>query len=207
MTLQSTLVAQFRRPSGPLGLLAGIVMAHRPSNRRRNLWMIDLVGLKGGETGLELGCGPGLAVEAALGAGAAHVLALDHSAEMIRQASSRNRDAVRAGRADFRVGGLDVLAAGDLPVDAAWMANVAQFLPDRVGAFRRIAGHLKPDGRLAVTHQPRHRGASAADAERFAAKIESEMTAAGFVRSERHSLTLVPVPAVCIIGSAAVGVA
>lgn len=205
MSLQSTLVAQFRRPSGPLGLLAGVVMAHRPSNRRRNAWTIELLGLEGGETGLELGCGPGLGVEAALLAGAAHVLALDHSAEMIRQASLRNRGAMRAGRADFRVGGLETLADDDRPVDAAWMANVAQFLPDRVGAFRRIANCLKVDGRLAVTHQPRHRGATAVDAERFAANIASDMTTAGFARTERHTLPLLPVPAVCVIGSSAEG--
>lgn len=207
MSMQSTLVAQFRQPSGPLGLLAGIVMAHRPSNRRRNLWTIDLLDLREGETGLELGCGPGLAVEVALGAGAAHVLALDHSGEMIRQASSRNRAAVQVGRADFRVGGLDALAAGDLPVDAAWMANVAQFLPDRVAAFRRIADHLKPGGRLAVTYQPRHRGASAADAERFAAGVGLAMEASGFVRRERHSLALSPVPAICVVGWVAKDVA
>jgi SAM-dependent methyltransferase len=203
MSLQSTLVAQFRRPSGALGLLAGAVMAHRPSNRRRNVWTIELLQLRGGEAGLELGCGPGLAVEAALRAGAAHVLALDHSAAMIRQASSRNRGAVRAGRADFRIGGLEVLAADDRPVDAAWMVNVAQFLADRVGAFRRIADCLNPGGRLAVTHQPRHSGASAADAERFAADIIADMTAAGFIRTERYRLPLAPVTATCVVGSSA----
>lgn len=201
MSLHPTLVAQFRRPSGPLGLLAGFVMAHRPSNRHRNVWTIEVLRLKGGETGLELGCGPGLAVEAALRAGAAHVLALDHSAAMIRQASSRNHSAVRAGRVDFRIGGLEALAADDRPVDAAWMVNVAQFLADRVGAFRRIVDCLSPGGRLAVTHQPRHSGATAADAERFAEDIVSDMTAAGIIRTERHILPLAPVPAICVVGS------
>lgn len=89
-----------------------------------------------------------------------------------------------------------------LSMPRGWRMS-AQFLPDRVAAFRRIAGQLKPNGRLAVTHQPRHRGASAADAERFAGTIASEMSEAGFVRSEKHCLPLVPVPAICIIGSAA----
>ena len=34
---------QFERPHGALGALAGFVMSHRPSNRERNRWTVDLI--------------------------------------------------------------------------------------------------------------------------------------------------------------------
>jgi len=44
MTLINKVYAQFRRPSGFLGRLAGWIMANRPSNIERNRWTVDLLG-------------------------------------------------------------------------------------------------------------------------------------------------------------------
>lgn len=194
------ILAQFRRPSGPLGMLAGFIMANRASNRRRNAWTVEMLAPGAGERMLELGCGPGLAVRAALDRGARFVLAFDHSPEMIRQAGLRCRDDVAAGRAAFRLGSLDRLRPEDGPFDAALMVNVAQFLPNRAEAFARIARALRPGGRLAVTHQPRQPGATAADAGAFAAKIRQDLSDAGFGDIAEHTLPLKPVPAVCVVG-------
>lgn len=38
-----TLYRQFERPHGAMGALAGFVMSHRPSNRERNRWTVDLI--------------------------------------------------------------------------------------------------------------------------------------------------------------------
>ncbi len=194
MTLTQFIVGQFRRPAGPLGRVVGFILANRPSNRKRNAWTIELLGLEPGERVLELGCGPGVAIELALAKGA-RVLALDHSAVMVREARRRC-----GARAELRLGGIEALTPADGPFDAAFMINVAQFLPDRAAAFAAIARALRPDGRLAVTHQPRHRGASAADAERFAATLRADMAAAGFRTTAVHTLPLAPVPAVSVIG-------
>ena len=37
--------AQFGRPTERLGLIAGLIMAHRSSNRRRNAWAVSLLEL------------------------------------------------------------------------------------------------------------------------------------------------------------------
>lgn len=201
MSARAALVAQFRRPHGPFGRLAGLVMATRPSNRRRNTWTVELLMPLDGARVLELGCGPGLAVAAAMAANAGHVLALDHSPEMVGQAWRRNRQAIAAGRAEVRLGGVEALRPDDGPFDAAIMVNVAQFLPDRMAAFDMIGEGLAPGGRLAVTHMPRNQRATAADADDFAALIAAEMDAADYrdIRTER--LPLEPVPAVAVIGT------
>ena len=35
--------AKFGRPTGLWGSAAGLLMAHRPSNRRRNAWAVSLL--------------------------------------------------------------------------------------------------------------------------------------------------------------------
>ena len=46
MALRETIVGQFKRPHGMLGRLAGWIMASRPSNIRRNLWTVEMLGVR-----------------------------------------------------------------------------------------------------------------------------------------------------------------
>ncbi len=43
MSLRSTIVCQFGKPSGLLGKLAGFIMSHRQSNIERIEWAISLL--------------------------------------------------------------------------------------------------------------------------------------------------------------------
>ena len=43
--LVAAIVRQFGHPRGAAGTAAGLVMAHRPSNRRRNHWVASLLWL------------------------------------------------------------------------------------------------------------------------------------------------------------------
>ena len=64
MNLQNVIVAQFQQPRGLLGQIAGWIMDHRPSNRDRNHWTVKLLHIQPQDQILEIGCGPGLALEA-----------------------------------------------------------------------------------------------------------------------------------------------
>src|SRR5436305_14483010 len=86
---------QFGRPDGPVGSLAGAVMA--VENRGVNLLVVEALGLRDEDRVLELGCGPGVALRAAANR-AGFVAGADPSPVMARQARRRNRRAVRAGR-------------------------------------------------------------------------------------------------------------
>ena len=145
MSLRKTIVGQFKNPHGWLGSIAGWIMANRRSNRQRNLWTVDLLQLKPDDRIIEIGCGPGLALEACLAqAAAGEVVGLDHSRTMLDQARVRNAGASRDGRLQLRLESLDELPPGLGPFDKLYSANVVQFLPDRAAAFRKIHALLNP---------------------------------------------------------------
>jgi SAM-dependent methyltransferase len=201
MTVRQAVVAQFRKPEGLLGHLAGAVMARRASNRARNDWTVDLLELAPGERVLEFGSGPGLALAAAarkLSRG--HVVGVDHSPVMIAQAGRLNRDALRDGRMTLVIGGLDVLEAWSEQFDKAFSVNVMQFLSDRAAAFRVFRGILRPGGLLVSTYMPRHRAASRADALAMAGRLTADLEEAGFTAIRIAELPLRPVPAVAVVG-------
>jgi SAM-dependent methyltransferase len=203
MSLRSKIVAQFRKPTGWPGALAGWIMAHRPSNRLRNSWTIDLLGVAPSDLVLEIGFGPGLALtHLAKKLSSGRVVGFDHSDVMLAQATSRNRDAIRSGRVEVHLGGLERLGEQQRKFDKAFSVNTLQFAGDAGSALRQLRQALVHGGLLATSYQPRHRGARAEDADAFAAKLVIEMHAAGFENVRTETLALRPVPAVCVLGAA-----
>lgn len=199
--MRSALVRQFRNPAGPMGALAGWIMATRPSNRRRNEWTVELLQLRDGERVLEVGCGPGVGIAACLRAARlAQVVGADPSALMLRQAARRNQGAVAAGVLHLLNDALPNLSAVSGPFHKAFSANVLQFVPDVQGALLRLRGLLSPAGVLATTYQPRHAGATADDAHRFAEHLSHAMAQSGFGGVRVEQLALVPL-AVCVLGT------
>jgi len=211
MNLRSAIVGQFKRPHGPIGHLAGLLMASRTSNRERNGWTVELLQLKPHHTVLEIGCGPGLALAAcAARVDAGRAVGIDHSRAMVGQARHRLAREIRGGRAEVRVASLADFAAVEAEsgaYDRVFSLNVVQFLPDLEEAFRQIRRCLAPRGRVATTFQPRSRHPTREQALAMAAQIETAMRDARFTDIERHELPLEPVPAVCVIGLRAVGLA
>jgi SAM-dependent methyltransferase len=110
MSLKSSIVAQFGKPSGLWGALAGRIMASRPSNRFRNARTVELLQLTPVSRVLEIGCGPGLALaNCAQIITSGRIVGLDHSGVMIRQARDRLERAGAAHRAELVEGGIDRL--------------------------------------------------------------------------------------------------
>src|SRR4051795_1950697 len=101
--------SQFGCPRGPLGHLAGSIMALE--NRRANRLVVDSLDPQPDDYVLEVGCGPGLAVLQAA-ARAKFAVGVDPSTVMVAQARRRNRSAIRDQRAE-----INVASAADLPFD------------------------------------------------------------------------------------------
>jgi len=116
--------SQFLRPRRFAGWLVGWEMALRSSNRKRNVWAVGLLGVEPTDRVLEIGFGPGIAIRE-LSRRATHglVCGVDHSEIMVRQATKRNRDAVRAGRVDLRCGSAEHLPAFKEPFDKVLAVN------------------------------------------------------------------------------------
>jgi len=61
-TLALAIRSQFMQPRGFAGWLVGWEMALRPSNRKRNVWAVGLLGVEPSDRVLEIGFGPGIAI-------------------------------------------------------------------------------------------------------------------------------------------------
>jgi SAM-dependent methyltransferase len=195
------LVAQFHRPHGLGGRAAGWFMAHRGSNRKRNLWAADLLDVQPDDRVLELGFGPGIAIEAmARRATRGVVTGVDHSEVMVRQATRRNAAAVRAGRVDLRLGNAEDLPAFDAPFDKVLAVNSLMFWDDPVARLKELRSLLCPGGQIAIAYQPRGPQASDETAARTGREIAEQFTTAGFTDVRVETLPLKPTAVVCVLG-------
>lgn len=201
MMLRPILVAQFKRPHGVLGRLAGFIMAHRPSNRERNAWTVGLLGLEPHHRVLEIGSGPGVALQrCAERVTEGWVIGIDHSEVMVAQARRRVAGQLGNGRVEVRLGGLAELPLERGGFDRVFSLNVVQFFPDLTGAMGKIQACLVEGGVAATTFQPRSPHPSREEAHEMAGRIEEAMDRVGFLNIQRHELPVDPVPVVCVTG-------
>src|SRR5262245_7819501 len=176
---------QFSGPAGPLGRVAGRLMARL--NGPLNDWVIELLGPGPESCVLEVGYGPGLGVErvaARLCDG--RLVGVDHSALMQRQAARRNRAAIAAGRVELRVGTAGALPVEDAAFTHAFAVNSLQFWPDLPAALGELARALVPHGQLVLALRMRDERAGRFDRSRHGisdarlAEVCSAVQAAGF---------------------------
>ena len=198
MSMRSLIVSQFKHPRGLLGRLVGWILAGRGSNLVRNRWTVDLIDPTSGEMVLEVGCGPGVALELCLSRASVKAVGVDHSKLMIAQADKRNRKAMRAGRLRLMEGTIEDVPASTL-FDKMFSINVIQFV-DTDAFVARARTVLKPGGILATTYQPRHAKATRADALKMAAELTALLNSQGFTDVRSEEIDLKPVPAVCVLG-------
>jgi ubiquinone/menaquinone biosynthesis C-methylase UbiE len=149
------LTRQFSGPEGPLGHVAGWLMVRK--NQGANAWLVELLGAGPADRVLEIGFGPGLALARTLARGAA-VAGVDRSALMVRKASRRVADAVRAGRADLRQGSVETLPFPDAAFTCAMALNSLQFWPSAEAGLRELRRALAPGGRLVLGQRLRKEG-------------------------------------------------
>ncbi|MEU0790567.1 class I SAM-dependent methyltransferase [Amycolatopsis sp. NPDC005961] len=196
--LKQRMIGQFHRPHGVGGRIAGWVMAHRASNRRRNVWVVELLEVRPEDRVLEVGFGPGIALgELAARATRGHVYGVDHSAVMVERAAKRTRAA--AGRIELIHASVDRLPSFDEPLDAVLAVNSSGFWPDPPQRLRELRGLLRPGGRIALASQPRCPGANRDTTTRAAGELRELLTQAGFTDLRVERLDLDP-PVACVLG-------
>jgi SAM-dependent methyltransferase len=192
--------AQFGRPTGLPGLLAGSIMAHRASNRRRSAWAVSLLDVQGDDRVLEIGFGPGVAIkELSARAPDGYVCGLDHSAVMVRRATRRNAEAVRRGQVELRLGSVDELPDFGAPFDKVLAVNVTLFWDRPVELLRNLRRVLRMGGRIALAFQPRGPGATEEAATTTGMELLAALRDAGFSEVRLETLKLKPA-VVCALG-------
>jgi SAM-dependent methyltransferase len=194
-------IGQFHQPHGWGGRAAGWVMATRGSNRERNLWAVGLLDVQPDDRVLEIGFGPGIAIEAiARRATNGLVVGIDHSDVMVRQARKRNAAAFRAGRVDLRLGNAELLPAFDEPFDAILAVNSLMFWDDPAARLEELRRILRPGGRIAIAYQPRGLDATDETAAQAGRELATQFRAVGFTHVRVETLELRPTNAVCVLG-------
>ena len=193
--------AQFGQPTGLLGDVVGRIMARTPSNLRRIEWTISQLDVKPTDRLLEIGMGPGVAVElvSAL-ASQGSVVGVDHSEVMVRQASKRNARAVREGRVQLRLGSASRLPRFSEPFDKIFSINSIHFWSEPVDCLKELRKLLKPGGLIAVTLQPRSRRATDTTAEECGRDVVMNLERAGFSQVSLEMRSMKPVAVACARG-------
>lgn len=143
------LMRMFGRPEGILGRLGGLIMAR--GNRDAAAQVIELLDVRPEDKVLEVGFGPGVAVQLLLQrVPAGSVAGVDPSQEMVRQAAKRNADALLSHRADLRQSSAERLPFADETFDKALAINSMQVWPDAGAGLREIRRVLKHGGKVAL---------------------------------------------------------
>jgi ubiquinone/menaquinone biosynthesis C-methylase UbiE len=195
------IVRQFGHPRGLPGHVAGWVMAHRPSNRRRNQWVVSLLEVRPTDRVLEVGFGPGLAIaELCHRIGTSgHVFGVDRSAVMLEQASRRNAAAIGCGRVTLTQASVeDLPTTMNGPFDIVLSVNSIGFWSVPAEQLKELRRWLTCGGRIAVVSQPR--AGRTTSAPEVATELQSLLQSAGFTRLRTETLDLEP-PVVCVIGT------
>ena len=142
--------------------------------------MLAAAELRTGDHALDVGCGPGIAVELATHTiTAGRVIGIDPSEAMLDEAGRRT-----LGSADVVLhhASVEAIPLDDDSVDVAWALNSMHHWHDRAAGLAEVHRVLRPGGRFLVVEQIPHER-RALDATDTTALVE-ELAAAGFAALE-----------------------
>ena len=124
-------------------------------NEREARWTVDLLGIEPDARVLEIGFGPGVAIQyAAERATRGHVSGIDYSATMLKIARRRNASAIASGAVDLTNGDVRSLPYADESFDRAFAIHCVYFWREPAACLREIRRVLRPDGVVAITIRP-----------------------------------------------------
>lgn len=147
---------QYRRPTGMVGQFIGsrMVRQHEPENK----WSVGLLDVQPTDRVLEVGFGPGLAIEQiATQASRGLVAGVDFSPAMLSLARRRNARAIKAQRVDLRYGEATELPFAGASFDKALSIHTLYFWSGPHQPLTELRRVLKPGGLLVLTFLPRER--------------------------------------------------
>lgn len=130
--------------SGLRGTIAAVMFLF--GRDRATALALELSGLRSGERLVDIGCGPGVAVDRARSLGA-DAVGVDPAPVMLRVARARWR---RKPGVDWRIGTAESLPVDDDRADVVWSLATVHHWADVDAALREVRRVLTPGGRLVV---------------------------------------------------------
>jgi SAM-dependent methyltransferase len=149
MAIWHAIGRQLQNPTGLTGRVIGRAMCI--ANAKPNQLAVNALRIDPCDTVLELGFGPGHAINAmAVQAFAGTVYGIDQSPVMLRQACRRNRQAIREGRVVLYQTEFERLPFPDASIDKLLAVNVIYFWKDAPAVLSEIRRVLRPGGRVSI---------------------------------------------------------
>lgn len=187
----------FKKPKGLIGRLVGKQMAME--NKALNKWTIKQLKIRPGKKILEVGYGPGYAMDFILSRYKnVHVDGIDISRTMKDEASHRLNPETSSGEAHLQVGDI---AESPLQTDhynVVFTVNNFTLWKNRRKGLRNIYSGMAPRGKIVITIQPRQEDARENKVNAFAKEIQDDLSAAGFERIVTQYKRMSPETAVCV---------
>lgn len=141
-----------RKPEGTEGYFTGLHL--EKENREINQWAIDMLYIKPQDKILEIGYGPGAAIEEmANRAPEGHIAGIDYSELMLTQAKKRNAKAIAQGRVDLRHADANNLPEFNTTFDKIIAINNVMYWENQVIALHNLRQVLEPGGFIALIIQ------------------------------------------------------
>jgi ubiquinone/menaquinone biosynthesis C-methylase UbiE len=202
MRFREKIVKQFGKPAGFLGRIAGFIMAKRSSNIERSEWGISLLDIQPSDHVLEIGFGPGVAIQKMCDLATEGIIyGIDHSELMVKKASDRNKNAILSGKVKLILAAVSNLPSFDHPIDKVLDINTFQFWNDPVNSLQELKRMMKPHGIIAIVHQPRKSGATDQDSNDAGDQFSKYLEKAQFKNIRIEKKLMKPVSTVCVLGT------
>lgn len=148
-SLVHALAQQARRPNGFFGRLFGFSMSR--INREANAWTISQLDIAPSDNILEIGYGPGQAIQLLCSTVTGGTISgIDFSETMLQQATARNKSAIALGLVHLKVGDATTLPYDDDSFDKVFCVNVIYFWENPQQQLLEILRVLRPGGTLAI---------------------------------------------------------
>jgi ubiquinone/menaquinone biosynthesis C-methylase UbiE len=153
------------------------------SNMKMDEWVIARLGVRPADHVLEIGFGPGVAIELlSQRAVNGFVAGVDYSEEMIEMAEERNQEAIAAGKVELYRAKVEALPFEDGRFDKVLAIKSLAVWDDPAAGLKEIARILKPGGLVALGFTTNARKQISQD------EIDATLETAGFkhLRREKH---------------------
>ncbi|HEV2670534.1 MAG TPA: methyltransferase domain-containing protein [Gemmatimonadales bacterium] len=148
MSLATSYLNQFRRPSGWFGKFNLLLMNRRHS--RLTDWGLSHVSVKRDATILDVGCGGGRTVAKLAAATNGKVYGVDFSAASVAMSRSFNRSLVAVGRVVIEAAPVSRLPFPERMFDLVTAVETHFYWPDLPNDTREVLRVLKPGGKIVI---------------------------------------------------------
>ena len=154
--VEKFVVGQYRRPGAVIGDILAGGMIHK--HKQENAWTVMLLHPQPTDKILELGFGPGAAIQRlSTYVTEGHVSGVDISEAMLRSAKRRNAQAIKEGRVDLSCSDVMKLPYNGGIFDKAFSVHSLYFWQNPLVAIKEIRRVLRPGGFLVLTITPKER--------------------------------------------------